>query len=674
MNSAAGTGVDGRVGTAPSCRTPRQNLCASGLGTALVSLAVLCAVCAVTRLAPASAVEPFFAPAVPMGTLAIRLQPTAAVAPGAPVLITFGVPFPRGSLTAEAIGTVRVLAAGEERPAHVDALTLWRHATNAAVDGASIRVIRVQLEHAFATSYPASEEISLEWGQAPRTKDVAELADPRTAWHLVTDGTTPSGGITFDASHQVWEPDVYAVLPKAWLSASGLKTPMQPLDGGVSELRMEPSAAAASYPGHLEADHAQVNFFYSIINDDDLLVGPVDYDNTNAFTSDYEPWLYDRAMALYVGYLRSGFFRFLREAVRNAEFYRTKIYTPAACDDGPCVGSFSMKNPDPAAGWHDEKYSYNESLAMTYWLTGDAAALPYVEYVTRIYDGVSTVASSSAFTERHAGLKLMSRVVAYEVTGGEQYRDEMAQIIADFRAGQTNPYGGLADGGLWHSIAAHEGVESTEPITSPWMSALIGDAAARAYLVSEHVDAARLIIELATHQCGAGGYWTTIRDGENGLDEQSGEAPLFFPHYLATRDGLGWSDDFNPYTDYEHSFDVAGTVAWGTYFARLSGEAQASEQLRTCAEDLYTTFSHTITYWTRPGGPAANKDGFRVVPHRKYSWWFKNASGFQWAMASSEGPAVPIAYPFAASVVLGLTVCRRRGGVAGRRSASGGDR
>ena len=43
----------------------------------------------------AFAVEPFLAPAVPSGTLAVQLVPTEAVTPGSTRLVTFGVPFPR---------------------------------------------------------------------------------------------------------------------------------------------------------------------------------------------------------------------------------------------------------------------------------------------------------------------------------------------------------------------------------------------------------------------------------------------------------------------------------------------------------------------------------------------------------------------------------------------------
>jgi hypothetical protein len=84
----------------------------------------------------------------------------------------------------------------------------------------------------------------------------------------------------------------------------------------------------------------------------------------------------------------------------------------------------------------------------------------------------------------------------------------------------------------------------------------------------------------------------------------------------------------------EHTPEVAAVAAWGSYFAGLTGDTATEARLRTCAGQLYTAFSHVITYWTRPQAPASNLDAYRNTPSRKYSWWYKNSSGFAWAMGS----------------------------------------
>lgn len=563
----------------------------------------------------------------------VQLHPTEVVSPGATQLVTFGVPLPRGSLTVAQLNTVRVLSGGTEIPAHVDQMTPWRHATNPALDGASVRVVRIQLRHTFASQQPAP--VTVQWGGTTRTRDVPELVDARTAWHRVTDGTTATGGPTYGAADNVFEPNVYAVLPKAWLAASGLKTPTAPIDDSVGPDRVNPAQVPASFPGFVEADQAQVNWLYTIVNEDDPLTGAVAERNTNAFLTDAEAWLYDRGSVLHLGHLRSGYLRFLREAVRNTEFYRTKLWTPADCGNGRCVGSFRMKNPDAAASWHDQKYSYNESLAMSYWLTGDTQVLPHIEHVVKVYDDVPNRVGGNFYTERHIGLKLMAHTVAYEVTGKPEYRDGMLAVLNGLRADQTNPSdGGPVDGGIWHTIQSHEGAGGNLPITSPWMSALVADAAARLYLVTESTVAGQLLIGLGNHECGVGSYMTTIRDGVNPLAQQSGGVHQRLPHYLATRDGLGFEGDFDPWGDMEHTPEVAAVAAWGSYFAGLTGDTATEARLRTCAGQLYTAFSHVITYWTRPQAPASNLDAYRNTPSRKYSWWYKNSSGFAWAMGS----------------------------------------
>jgi hypothetical protein len=596
-----------------------------------------------------AAAQEFFAPPQTAGSLVVALHPTEVVVPGQSTLVTFGVPFPRGSITVAGLSTVRVLKDGAEIAAYVDQATPWRHATNPAVNGASVRVARIQFRYTFAVSFPQTDTVTVAWGGPPRTQTLPTLQNPRDEWHRVTDGTTSTGGPTFAASHDVWEPDVYAVLPVSWLVNSGIKTRMASMDPAVGPNRLNPASMPASLPGYREADHAQVNFFYTLLNQDDPLTGAQNSSNTNFFLGGFseqgEPWLYDRAMAMYTGYFRSGFFRFLREAVRNSEFYRDRLYEPSDCDNGSCVGGFSLKTPSPSGG-QDAKYSYNEPLATTYWLTGDPTGLPQIEHVVRPHQGTPTrqpASTGALFTERHMGLKLMAYVVAYEVTGLASYRDTMLSILADFRALQTTPFGGgSVDGGMWHRISNHEGVGETDPITSPWMSTLVADAVARAYLVSESATAADVLKGLASHECGVGSYMTTIRDGENGLADQSGGAPLRFPHYLATRDGLGWDDNFDPFSDFEHAYDVAAVVAWGAYFEGRAGNAARQAQLKTCTNEFYTTFSHVITFWTRPGAPASNADAYRASPHRKYSWWFKNASGFGWAIAQGSGtPPTP---------------------------------
>src|SRR5262245_53715239 len=75
------------------------------------------------RDVPAAA--PFLAGAEPSGSVQVRLDPLANVAPGVQETVTFGVPFTRGSVTQSQLSQIRVLKDGVEIPAFVEQLTPW---------------------------------------------------------------------------------------------------------------------------------------------------------------------------------------------------------------------------------------------------------------------------------------------------------------------------------------------------------------------------------------------------------------------------------------------------------------------------------------------------------------------------------------------------------------------
>ena len=322
-------------------------------------------------------VDSFFAPPETRGRLTVRLHPMENITAGSQRLVTFGVPFTRGSISAAGLATLRVLKGATELPAFVEQLTPWRHASNPAVDGASVRVARVQIQYAFTTLYPGYEEVQVEWGYQGRAQSLPSLQNPRTGWHLATSGS-------FVAGDGVFEPDVYAVFPKAHLAKGALR-PMRmlPIDDSVPEAREDPAVMDATehWPGQVELDHAFKNNIYTHVNEDapGLPAGVLcPYKDPAA---EGEPWLFDRASAMFVLHLRSGYLKPLREAVRAAEYYRLELYPPGT-SPASAVGCFSLKNPDPAGyiGSNGTMYVYAESLAYLHWLTGDpqaATAIPW---------------------------------------------------------------------------------------------------------------------------------------------------------------------------------------------------------------------------------------------------------------------------------------------------------
>lgn len=559
---------------------------------------------------PLHAVEPFFAPAVPQGDVEVRLHPTEGVATATPTLVTFGLPFPRGSIAEAELVSVRVLRSGVEIPAHVSQLTPWRHRSDASVDGQSVRVALVQITYSFTSPFPASEPITVQWGGAQRTLDVPISVDPRSAWHQVTAGS-------FVAADNVFEPDVYAVLPAAWLSRGALKSSRNTtFDASNPEARDSPEEndEILVWPDFQEAERAFKNNFYTIINrDDPLVVLPAELVQ---YKTAREPWLYDRSATMFVLYFRSGYFTALREAVQAAQFYIGR--------QNP-QGFFTLDGADG-----NTIYAYNESLAYTLWLTGDPQMLPRIAAVASAQNTTNHVwtPQRNFWTERDSAFKLLGKVVAYEVLGGADRRDEVTQMLADFRFHQDGAGGQVPspriDGGLYHTGVQHAyDWGNLDYGGSSWMTALLSDAAVRAYASGEDAQTAQFIARLGDFMRA-----TIVVTLENSFYT---EQPLALPRYAMLRDG---SDAQRNYEDIEHALDVAGQLAWARYFrASLGADGNALGQ---AARDLYASYDIGVNFWIRPLGPTFGKAAFRVSPPRKWGWEHRTSDGLAFALSEID--------------------------------------
>jgi glucose/arabinose dehydrogenase len=540
----------------------------------------------------------FFAPPEPSGSIEVQLQPLANVTPGTEEIVTFGVPFTRGSVTPEQLANVRVLKNGVEVPAYVEQLTPWRSIDDPAIDGQSVRVARIQIPYTFASL--STESIVVQWGGPTRTLNRTALQDPRLEWHTVTTGT-------FVAADNVEEPDVLPILPKEHLVKGMLDARTDPTNNTVLPTRDDPAVMdTMTFTGYTELDYAQKNFFYTIINQNPGI--------TVNYKTDPEPWLYDRASVMYELYLRSGFSTALREAVRAADFYVDHINSS---------GFFTLKNGDV-------KYAYNEPLAYTYWLMGDNRMLAPISTVVNAHAGTATRwnPNLSFWTERNVGYKLLANEIAYEVTGNATFKNTVQTIVGDLIYHQNGANGQLpanrVDGGLYHIGRQHDSGEVDDPnvfVASPWMSTLIVDPMVRVYGVWQNAQVSDFIVRMGNFVKAAS---KADANGQFG-------GMLRYPDYLMRPNG---TSENRSDTDVQHALDVGAIAAWATYFAELRGTPDAS--LRQLANDLYHTYDVGVNFWTRPGGT-----NFNVSPPRRYTWEYKNAASFSWALTSSDAPAQP---------------------------------
>lgn len=554
----------------------------------------------------ARAVDALLAPPVGQGSIAVELVATEGVSAGVPVVASFGVPFPRGSLSVADLSTLRVTDGGAEIAAFVEPLTPWRHRREPTLDQTSVRVALVQIERTF--SGPGQRQtVTVSWGGAPRTLNRPSRALRATTWYTVNDAE-------FATADGVLEPRVYALLPRAWLSQGVLRgTQALPFENDHPEARDDPAAmdAILTWPGYTEADRALKNDFYTVTNRDDPMVAPA---NLCPYKTQFEPWLYDRPAAMFTLYFRSGFFTALRSAVRNTEFYRARV-------NGS--GFFTL---DPT----DNKYSFNESLAYAFWMTGDATFLPEIQRTADAHNGSphAWTAGLGFWTERMVAFKLMAHTIAWEVDGNATRASGIDAIIAALIAHQNGaggaiPAAGRIDGGWYHTGDQHGDWDGAAFGGSTWMTALLTDALRRAY-VSDGTDGIAHMIRRSG---------TFLR---NALRTEAGAfGTTTAPRYVIEYDGTDFAVE-DPLHDEEHALDVAAALAWADYFGALLGLRDAA--LAAAIENTYDTYDLGVNYWIRPAGPQSGLAAFRVTPWRKWGWQHRTSDGLAWSIGAANAP------------------------------------
>lgn len=572
--------------------------------------------------------EPFFSPAEKKGSITVKLYPMENVKPGASTLVTFGMPFTRGSVTEISLANIRVLNDNKtEIPTYVDQLTPWRHIFNTAVDSKSVRFARIQFLYTFSVLYPNHETVTVEWGVNRRTKTRRGILNPGTAWHLVESGS-------FVAGDSVYEPDVYAVLPKEYLCQGIIKpTRMLPLDQGVPETREDPEIFNVSSwkPGYGLMDHAQHNNFFTIINEDDPRVVPK---NLCPYKTQFEPWLYDRSSSIYILYFRSGHLKELREAVRNTMFYKNNLYDDST-KPFQFSGLFKIKTPEikGTPTGNNAMYSYNECLAYTYWLTCNDDVRNAVKWVVNAHDQNDEPTRWNpklpVWTERHTAFHLLAHTVAYEITGETAYRDSIVSMYNTFIWHQNGADGNSlprqrVDGGLWHYGFQHEDGDPDSVVASSWMTAITVDAMLRVYAVSEDRKIADFIRRVGSFEKAA------CKRDEN---HNYGDGPIWFCDYMVRYNGLSEVRTSGDMID--HSMEIGTTAAWAAYFSYQLGMSDPS--LVELTDRLFDSYTLCVKHWITPDGPLHGNSAFRVSPWRKYGWEYRPSGSFTWILANLKG-------------------------------------
>ena len=508
------------------------------------------------------------------GSVHVTLHPGPAAAVGTTTIVSFGVPFPRMALRDE--DDLRAFDSdGDELPIHVRETLRWRVFPGASTrDSIRAAVVSVQIHFADRTPHP----IQLVLGSHPGVT-IGAPADPLASWVAVTDGEYPSGTVR--------EPRVYATFPPSWLSRCVLRSR---------------TAAAGADPAFGWFDDFVIGAAHTAVND-----VPAQVTERVNYTTDPEPWLFDRTATLFGVFARTGDVQWLRHAHRSAQFYRAHVNA---------AGYFDMKNGDL-------KYSYGRSLLMDYIFTGDPADIDAIERIAEAgaeWDPTYDL-DTGFWTERHQTYALMAALSAWEATGEAEYADRAREIIDVSFELAADPVGSWhTDGCMLHGMTAHEGAGGDVPICSPWMSALFADAVWEYYIHSREPRALTFLAGLGHYVADYGLY-----PGGEGLDYD-------MPWYLSS--SVKTFSDEGPWGDIEHTCDVAGLVVRGAWAEQRLG--RDTSELRGVIDSLLVSCEENLAMWHRPGSESSGKAEWRLSPARKFNWWFGTTSDLSWLMADLE--------------------------------------
>jgi hypothetical protein len=328
--------------------------------------------------------------------------------------VAFAVPLPPGMLDDEAL--VRVEHEGTELPTARRALA--RHAAG------GIRSVELQVELELA----GETDLEVGLGVAGTAGDLARVPTEDTL--VQPDGTLG--------------PNVWALLPAAWLSGSGFAGPQLPVDETPPEL--------AAWDGACDYTAFGVDAFLAEMGDPSV-------------------WLYDRGTVFWRGHARSGDLGTLATAYRESAIYRAGL---SGSGEGTTIGLPAQVD--------DLKYHYAQNLALHYLATGDDR---FREAAEDVAERAHSLWPSPGYdppgfwTERHAGFGLLAYVWAAAVSDDQAdlflgWADEAVAAYVDtqatFPAGYDDP-----DARCFAHHADDHGEDYGYFGCSPWMSAILAD-------------------------------------------------------------------------------------------------------------------------------------------------------------------------------------------------------
>jgi hypothetical protein len=349
------------------------------------------------------------------------------------------------------------------------------------------------------------------------------------------------------------------------------------------------------------------------------------------FLTNREPWLYDRASALYALYLRTQDPLILDEAIALADTYMAAVNV-----SGGGLGTFTIVGGDNGANPADIKYLY-PIIGVWYEKETDssvhrARSLAMYNQSLLSYSKTYSAVSAALWTERNTGYAILNCVSAYWLhrnNGDIAAANVALQDAWDyFTMVETMS---AASGAPLHGHNQHEGSAIVTPISSPWMYAFLAEAMLQLYRTDPDV---RILNVLS-------GYGDFLLDNAFYLTDEN-DIPTIqgypLPAYLVADTNTPETFREGELLDMEHAADVAALIK-KIIWAKTE-LAQSTVAFTDLVADLEFVAGEVFTYWTRTteGYPR-----YRVNPPRKFGWWFRNNYSDTALLFTEQVPTLPLA-------------------------------
>ncbi len=325
-----------------------------------------------------------------------------------------------------------------------------------------------------------------------------------------------------------------------------------------------------------------------------FVISPVLFKKREFSLKTAAPWLYDRPLALFMLYLKTGDLYWKILAHEAALNYKKNVDKQ---------GNFSLKP-------NDMKYSNTQGLLLDYLFYPNQDTLDVISSLyKKTLEWQTTIKKQGFWTERHHSIALSTAISYWAI-----FNDKLAfNRIESFNKNLLKKLQNNIC--LSHPYESHEGRDVDTDVCSPWMTALLIEQLWRFHHLSYSYESVLVISKLSDFLADDGLFYYTY-----------GKEYSAVPKYLTNLNN-DIKENNDPWSDINHACDVSSALAKGLYLNKLLGHllpqqlTTLNQMLKACYRSMHR--SNPNVAWP-------------IVPMRKFNWWYTTSGSFTWLMRDLE--------------------------------------